>query len=241
MKASVEGTVGRAVDVESLSSSPANSEDARACRRLATRHARTFSMASRLLPPEKRRAVFAIYAMCRTADDLVDVDGDVRQADALVRFRDQVFRALGARSEIPILRELARAWHQFDVPDDTLHELFDGLALDLVDRSYETWGDLESYCQGVAGSVGEMCCAVFGVAADLSRRRSAAVTCARTLGVAMQLTNILRDVGEDARLGRCYLPNEDLREAGIDRAAVLSGTVRTGSSACSSTTRFIVT
>jgi phytoene synthase len=142
-----------------------------------------------------------------------------------------VFQALRVRSDVAILRELARAWHQFDVPDDTLRELFDGLTLDLVDRSYETWGDLESYCQGVAGSVGEMCCAVFGMAADLGRRRSTAVTCARTLGVAMQLTNILRDVGEDARLGRCYLPNEELRGFGIDRAAVLSGAVRTGSSA----------
>jgi phytoene synthase len=188
-------------------------------------------MASRLLPSEKRRGVFAIYAACRTADDLVDADSDGPRDEALRHFRDRAFRALRERSDLPILRELARAWHRFDVPDETLHELFDGLALDLVDRSYERWADLEAYCQGVAGSVGAMCCAVFGVAADLSQRKSAAVTCARTLGVAMQLTNILRDVGEDARLGRCYLPNEELQRFGIDRASVLSGAVRSDWSA----------
>ena len=222
----MEGAVGpteRTADVAPMS---VDSEDARACQRLVTRHARTFSMASRLLPAEKRRGVFAIYAVCRTADDLVDVDAGGSPDDALRRFRDRTFQALHERSDLPILRELARAWHQFHVPDEALHELFAGLELDLVDRSYETWNDLESYCQGVAGSVGAMCCAVFGVAEDVSRRKSAAVTCARTLGVAMQLTNILRDVGEDARRGRCYLPNEDLRRFGIDRASVIAGAVR---------------
>lgn len=180
-------------------------------------------MASRLLPAEKRRGVFAIYATCRTADDLVDVDSD---ADALHRFREQAFRALHARSDNPILRELARAWHQFEVPDETLHELFAGLELDLLDRSYDSWPELESYCQGVAGSVGAMCCAVFGVAADVGKKQSTAVTCARALGVAMQLTNILRDVGEDARRGRCYLPNDELHRFGIDRDRVLSGSLR---------------
>ena len=182
-------------------------------------------MASRLLPPEKRRGVFAIYATCRTADDLVDVTADGTPADALRRFRDQAFHALRDRSENPILRELARAWSRFEVPDETLHELFAGLELDLLDRSYDTWSDLESYCQGVAGSVGAMCCAVFGVRAGTELRPVRAVTCARTLGVAMQLTNILRDVGEDARRGRCYLPDDELRQSGIDRRNVLSGSV----------------
>ena len=235
MKASIEGAVGPVertpyADVDSISSSPADAEDARVCQRLVTRHARTFSMASRLLPPEKRRGVFAIYAVCRTADDLVDV-ADGPRDQALRGFRERTFQALRNRSDLPILRELARAWHHFDVPDETLHELFDGLALDLDDRSYESWADLEAYCQGVAGSVGAMCCAVFGVAADFNQRKSAAVTCARTLGVAMQLTNILRDVGEDARLGRCYLPNDELRRFGIDRASVLSGAIRSDWSA----------
>jgi phytoene synthase len=229
MKGSIEGAVRpgeRTADVRMNASSHSGSNDALVCQRIVATHARTFSMASRLLPAEKRRAVFAIYAACRTADDLVDVAADGTPAIALRRFRHEAFRALTDRSEDPILRELARAWHQFEVPDDTLHELFAGVELDLIDRSYDNWRQLESYCQGVAGSVGAMCCAVFGVAGDLSHRRSSAVTCARTLGVAMQLTNILRDVGEDARRGRCYLPNDELRRFGIDRERVLSSSVR---------------
>jgi phytoene synthase len=234
MRGSIEGVVRPVQQTADFLSEPsldAGSEDARACQRLVTRHARTFSMASRLLPPDKRRGVFAVYATCRTADDLVDVAANGTPADALRRFRNQAFRALHERSDNPILRELARAWHRFDVPDESLHELFAGLELDLLDRSYDTWSDLESYCQGVAGSVGAMCCAVFGVAADLGQRRSAVVTSARTLGVAMQLTNILRDVGEDARRGRCYLPVDELRQFGFDRGDVLSGSIRNSWSA----------
>jgi phytoene synthase len=218
--------IEQVADIPLNESSRSGLDDARTCQRIVARHARTFSMASRLLPAEKRRGVFAIYATCRTADDLVDVSSDATPVDSLRRFRDRAFRAFESRSEEPILRELARAWHQFDVPDETLHELFAGLEMDLCERTYDTWADLEPYCQSVAGSVGAMCCAVFGVASDIGRQRSTAVTCARTLGVAMQLTNILRDVGEDARRGRCYLPDDELRQFGIDRAGVLACSVR---------------
>jgi phytoene synthase len=226
----IQGTVRppeRSADILlEASGSDAALRDARVCQRIVARHARTFSVASRLLPREKRRGVFAIYATCRTADDIVDVDGADQPDLALQRFRESAFQGLEQRSENPILRELARAWHRFEVPDETLHELFRALNLDLHHRGYETWPELESYCQGVAGSVGAMCCAVFGVADDISQRRSQAVTCARTLGVAMQLTNILRDVGEDARRGRCYLPNRELAQFGLTRSDVLSGSVR---------------
>lgn len=184
-------------------------------------------MASRLLPERKRRAAYAVYATCRTADDLVDggTAGRIEALDALHRFRDDTFRALRRRAEQPILRELARAWHEFDVPDEPLHELFDGLERDLHEVEYRTWSTLEPYCQGVAGSVGEMCCAIFGVADDVAARGSHVVHSARMLGVAMQLTNILRDVGEDARRGRCYLPAIELERHGLDRASVVSGAV----------------
>jgi phytoene synthase len=226
----IQGTVRppeRSADILlEASGSDAALRDARACQRIVARNARTFSVASRLLPREKRRGVFAIYAACRTADDIVDVNGAEQPDLALQRFEESAFQGLEQRSENPILRELARAWHRFAVPDETLHELFRALNLDLHHRGYETWPELEAYCQGVAGSVGAMCCAVFGVAGDISQRRSQAVTCARTLGVAMQLTNILRDVGEDARRGRCYLPNRELAQFGLTRAEVLSGSVR---------------
>ena len=207
--------------------------DARECQRIAARHARTFFMASRLLPPRKRRAAFAVYATCRTADDIVDAGAArrIEALDALHRFRDDAFRAFRRRADQPILRELSRAWHEFEVPDEPLHELFDGLERDLDDVDYRTWSTLEPYCQGVAGSVGEMCCAIFGVADDVATRGSQVVTSARTLGVAMQLTNILRDVGEDAKRGRCYLPGVELERHGLDRASVLSGAVRSTSDA----------
>jgi len=201
--------------------------DARACRLIATKHARTFSIASRLLPEPKRRAAYAVYATCRTADDIVD--GSLSPADGrreLRRFRASAFAALERRSDDPMLRELARAVHEFDVPVDALTELFEGLERDLGDQAYHSWPDLEQYCQGVAGSVGEMCCAVFGVADDLGSRASSVVASGRTLGVAMQLTNVLRDVGEDAARGRCYLPADDLERFGLTREQVLGRNVR---------------
>lgn len=203
-------------------------EDARVCQRIVARHARTFWAASRLLPAPKRRAAYAVYATCRTADDIVDVSGlrGRDSYDALRRFRDEVFQAMAARSSQPVLRELARACHDFGVPDEALRELFTALAGDIAESEYRTWDELERYCQGVAGSVGEMCCAIFGTADDVRHRGPQIVTAARTLGVAMQLTNILRDVGEDARRGRCYLPTGELEANGLDRQMVLARDVR---------------
>jgi phytoene synthase len=203
-------------------------DDVRQCRRIVARHARTFSIASRLLPERKRRGAYAIYATCRLADDIVDISGLRRDAGrrALDRFRQAALHALDHRSNEAILRELARAVHEFEVPVDALNELFAGVARDLDDLAFDTWADLERYCEGVAGSVGEMCCSVFGLAADVGGRASTAVRCARTLGVAMQLTNVLRDVGEDAGRDRCYLPADELAAHGLTRQAVLDGSVR---------------
>jgi phytoene synthase len=230
-----ESVHGRATRPESMSIIPragsglgGGADDARVCQRIALRHARTFSLASKLLPERKRRGAFAVYATCRTADDIVDASGLQGQdgVQALRHFRDSAFRALEQRADEPILRELSRARREFDVPIEALNELFEGLERDLHDPEFETWSDLEKYCEGVAGSVGEMCCAIFGVAADAGPKASTAISCARTLGVAMQLTNILRDVGEDAERGRCYLPTMDLGRYSLDRKEVVSGAVR---------------
>lgn len=202
--------------------------DARQCARIVARYARTFRIASRLLPAPRRRAAFAIYAVCRTADDIVDASG-LRGRDsleALRRFRDEAFLALVEPSPQPILRELARAWHRFSVPDETLEELFGALEQDVRKTEYDDWPVLERYCQGVAGSVGAMCSAVFGATDTASQGNASIVSAARTLGVAMQLTNILRDVGEDADRGRCYVPISELRRHGLDREMVLTGNVR---------------
>src|SRR5512139_696257 len=127
-------------------------DDARACRLIARRHARTFSIAGLLLPREKRRAAHAIYATCRTADDIVDGHDHRREdsARALQRFREAAFDALERHSDDPILRELAGAVRTFDVPRAALHELFDGVERDLADTQYGSWTDVERYCQGVA-------------------------------------------------------------------------------------------
>ena len=132
-------------------------------------------------------------------------------------------QAYNGRPTDPVFREIAWASQRFGVPRAPLDELLDGVARDLDRCRYETWSELEGYCQGVASSVGEMCTYVWGVRADASI--TAAVAYARTLGTAMQLTNILRDVGEDARRGRCYLPEDELVAYGFTPGDVLAGRV----------------
>jgi phytoene synthase len=199
------------------------------CRRIVRAHARTFWLASRLLPADKRRAAFALYAFCRIADDIVDLGaadpprGTVHQIDA---FRRDLDAALAGRPTGPVFRELALAVTRYDVPASALHELLDGVARDCVPARYETWDELSLYCEWVASSVGEMCTHVFGVA-DVAANQAQALRHARILGVAMQLTNVLRDVGEDARGGRCYLPEADLAQFGLTRAQLLAGELGT--------------
>jgi phytoene synthase len=200
-------------------------DDARECARLVRVHARTFHYASWLLPAEKRRAANALYAFCRVADDMVDsaqVAGTASVARRLGDYARALDAALAGRPDGPIFRELHRVCATYAVPPDVLRELLAGIARDLQPVRYETWRELVTYCEGVASTVGEMCTYVFGVPGG-PVVRDRALRYARTLGVAMQLTNILRDVGEDARRGRCYLPEEDLAAFGLTRQAVLDG------------------
>ena len=200
-------------------------DDARHCHTIVRTHARTFWLASHFLPPEKRRAAFALYAFCRVADDMVDLapdTGSVEVRAQLAAYRAQLSGALAGRPEGPVFRELARAVRRYGVPASVMHELLDGVTRDCAPARYATWEELTRYCEGVASSVGEMCTYVFGVDGD-DALRVRALRYARTLGVAMQLTNVLRDVGEDASQGRCYLPDEDLAQFSLTRADVLRG------------------
>jgi phytoene synthase len=196
----------------------ARDDDARHCERIVRAHARTFALASYFLPPPKRRAAFALYAFCRQADDMVDAPGVAATTDLVRRQLDEYERqlqaALAGRPSGPVFRELRRAMDEFEVPEAVLHELLAGVARDLQPARYTCWPELMGYCEGVASTVGEMCTYVFGVPGGPDVR-ARAVRYARMLGVAMQLTNILRDIGEDARAGRCYLPEEDLRMFGL--------------------------
>jgi phytoene synthase len=200
-------------------------DDALQCERVVRSHARTFTLASYFLPPEKRRAAFALYAFCRVADDMVDAatedDGDV-VAVALAEYERELDAALAGRPRDAIFRELAWVVDRYGVPPTVLRELLAGVARDLHPTHYESWPELAVYCEGVASTVGEMCTHVFGVAGG-ARTRDRALRYARTLGIALQLTNILRDVGEDAGRGRCYLPEEDLATFGIRRDEILAG------------------
>lgn len=198
--------------------------DAAACQAIVRRHARTFGLASRLLPPARRRGAYAIYATCRRADDLVDLAPTAEAAASLAAYRREAFDALGRPAARPELRELALTVRRFGVSRDALAELFDGLQRDLSHAPVRDWDHLEAYCQGVAGCVGELTSAVFGIRPGADARR--VVHHARTLGVAMQLTNILRDVGEDARRGRCYLPVEELGRYGLEPGEVLAFQLR---------------
>ena len=203
------------------------SNDAAHCRQIVRTHARTFWLASRFLPAEKRRAAFALYAFCRVADDIVDLgtrDALTDIAHLLEHYREELDAALDDRPAGPVFRELTAAARTYRVPPRVLYELLDGVARDCAPSLYDTWDELSCYCAGVASSVGEMCTFVFGVTGDAATRDRARAH-ARTLGVAMQLTNILRDVGDDARIGRCYLPSEDLARFGFSREDVRSGDV----------------
>lgn len=209
--------------------------DAQACHRIVREHARTFHLASIFLPPRKRRAAFALYAFCRVADDIVDQADRARcgrsegarpdVAAALAAHNQKLQDALAGTPSDPVFRELDRVMRKFGVPVSVLRELLDGVAMDLQPVRYESWAELAQYCEGVASSVGEMCTYVFGVQGD-SEVRTVALRYARTLGVAMQLTNILRDVGEDARRGRCYLPVRDLAAFGLTPDDILGGELR---------------
>lgn len=198
--------------------------DAQYCERILRSHSRTFHLASRFLPPEKRRGAMALYAFCRLADDFVD-DVTLR-GTALAHARERLAghrRGLDAaydgRPASPVFREIAWTSHRFGVPRTSLDELLDGVARDLDGCRYVSWPALERYCEGVASSVGEMCTYVWGVRGDASL--ASAIAYARTLGTAMQLTNILRDVGEDARRQRCYLPEQELADYGFTPTDVL--------------------
>ena len=195
------------------------SEDRAACRALLKTGSRTFFAASHLLPASVREPATALYAFCRLADDAVDLEH--RQPDgklgALTRLCARLDRAYrGDPLPLAADRAFAETVRRFQIPRELPEALLEGLAWDAAGRRYETLSDLHAYAARVAGTVGVMMAVVMGV------RDHAALARACELGAAMQLTNIARDIGEDAREGRLYLPLAWLREAGIDPDAWLA-------------------
>jgi phytoene synthase len=183
--------------------------DRAACREMIRGGSRSFYTASLLLPEGVREAAYALYAFCRLSDDAVDAEG--RAADAVPRLRARL-DGIYAGDPLPesVDRALADAVAQFAIPRTLMDALLEGLEWDMAGRSYDTLSDVQAYGARVAGAVGGMMAALMGARSpDLVAR-------ACDLGVAMQLTNIARDVGEDARMGRIYLPRVWLEEAGIE-------------------------
>lgn len=187
----------------------------RHCERIVHGQARNFSYGLRLLPTPKRRALSAVYAFARRIDDIADGDGPGEQR--LIGLAE-ARAALGAARpdpEDPVLVALYDAAARYPVPLSAFEDLIDGCAADVRGETYERFDDLLSYCRCVAGSIGRLSLGVFGTedVAD-AEEATRAVRLADALGVALQITNILRDVREDRLAGRTYLPAEDLRRFG---------------------------
>jgi len=191
--------------------------DTAACRRVLRRESRTFHAASLLLPARVRGPASALYAFCRLADDAVDCPGDRSAAERLDRLRLRLERIYAGRPlPSPVDRALTDAVERFGIPRRILEALFEGFEWDIQGRRPADLGELQAYAARVAGTVGAMMAVLMG------QRSPDVVARACDLGVAMQLSNIARDVGEDARMGRLYLPLDWLREAGIDPDAWLA-------------------
>jgi len=184
-----------------------------ACRAYIREHGRTFFFASHFLPPERRRAMHAAYAYCRIADDIVDRAPSVAAAARAV----DAWEAELAAPAHPVAVAFAEVRERYGVPSAPVRDLLAGVRMDLAPRRYADWDDLRSYCYRVAGTVGLIAAPILGC------RDPEALPRAVDLGIAMQLTNILRDVGEDARMGRLYLPLTDLAAFGCDPEALLAG------------------
>jgi phytoene synthase len=184
----------------------------RRCEQITRSRAANFAYGIRLLPPTKRRALSAVYATARRIDDIGDGTLPPRtKLDQLERTRAALRLLPATAGDDPVLTALADAAARMPIPLAAFDELIDGCAADVTGRPYATFDDLHWYCRCVAGSIGRLALGVFGVA-DPGR----AASLADALGVALQLTNILRDLVEDRVDGRIYLPAEDLDRFGCD-------------------------
>jgi phytoene synthase len=181
------------------------------CEDVTRSRAANFDYGIRLLPPEKRRAMRATYAFARWIDDIGDGALATAEKQRQLAGARAALGALGRGSDDPVMVALADARERFALPLDAMRDLIDGVEMDVVGTGYEQFDELVVYCRRVAGSVGRLCLAIFG-ARDMAR----AMVLGDDLGVALQLTNILRDVREDLDAGRVYLPAGDLRLFGCE-------------------------
>ena len=197
------------------------------CRRIHAAHGRTYFLATRLLPRARRRDVWALYAFARVADELVDTPhNSTPDPEALLAWRELAMMSMRSASP-PDLGEqpvLAATWHtmrRFGLDPDLLEEFLDSMAMDLTVTRYASWEELRGYMRGSAAVIGELMAPLLGASGPDALGRAAA------LGEAFQLTNFIRDVGEDHIRGRIYLPQTDLARFGVSED-LLAHAVHTG-------------
>ncbi|MFO1318786.1 MAG: presqualene diphosphate synthase HpnD [Burkholderiales bacterium] len=180
------------------------------CRQRAARSGSSFYYSFLFLPIERRLAITALYAFCREVDDVVDdIDDPVVARATLDWWRAEVDRLFDGKPEHPVTQALARPVSRFRLPRERFLDILDGMAMDLDYNRYPDFPTLEVYCYRVAGAVGLLAASIFGYEDD------ATLEYARTLGIALQLTNIARDIGEDVRRNRIYLPLDELQSFGV--------------------------
>ena len=185
----------------------------RRCSGISRRHGATFFWSTQLLPRSKQRHVHALYALARTADDIVDLPGLAvdQRGPALSSFSERFFADLDAgRSSDPLLGAVVDTVEKFRIDTECFRRFFGSMEMDLSVRSYETWDELLVYMDGSAAVIGEM---MLPILAPFDP--AAALGPARDLGLAFQLTNFLRDIAQDLDRGREYLPQEDLERFGV--------------------------
>jgi len=187
------------------------------CQQKTAQSGSSFYYSFMFLPPERRRAITALYTFCREVDDVVDevIDPGVALAK-LAWWRQEIAAVYAGAPQHPVARALQPVVASFALPEAHLQTVIDGMAMDLEHTRYLDFTDLERYCHRVAGVVGLMSAEIFG------RTRPETLQYARDLGIAFQLTNIIRDVGEDARRGRIYLPQDELTRHGVPASALLA-------------------
>jgi len=186
------------------------------CQQKAAASGSSFYYSFLFLPPERRRAITALYAFCREIDDVVDECSDPQlAATKLAWWRAEVANLFAGKPHHPVAKALDAVKEQFCIDAGRLNEIIDGMEMDLTQTRYLDWKGLETYCYRVASVVGLLAAGIFGY------RDARTLEYARELGIAFQLTNIIRDVGEDARKNRIYLPIEDLKNFGVPAADIL--------------------
>ncbi len=187
------------------------------CAQVTRESSSNFYYAFMLLPHERRRALYAVYAFCRFIDDIADEQSVTGPAAMLARWREELERVFKGVPARPVSRALADSVRRFEIPRRYFEEVIDGVEMDLSRTRYQAFDDLRLYCYRVASAVGLICIEIFGY------RNPGARVYAENLGIAFQLTNILRDVSEDAARGRIYVPLDDLARFGVTPDEIFAG------------------